>query len=135
MVDDRVVLVQTELMPRSGAERVMVRVHTPVGSAVAVWRGDPHDAAGPHHIEWTIREDIHWGLNTRPALLAEPGVREEAGQVVLRGRLQLTEDGVAVLELGHSQVLFDVCSPPPPDDTWVEIRIDPDGVELYPYRL
>ncbi|WP_158835851.1 hypothetical protein [Streptomyces sp. NRRL S-350] len=128
-------LVQTEPMPQSGSERVMVRVHTPVGSVVAVWRGDAHDVAGLHHIEWTIGEDIHWGLNTWPALLAEPGVREEAGQVVLRGRLQLTADGAAVLEVGDSLVLFDVCSPPPPDDTRVEIRIDPEGVELYPYQL
>ncbi|MEV7278632.1 hypothetical protein [Streptomyces sp. NPDC093111] len=128
-------LVQTELMPPSETEQVMVRVHTPVGSAVAVWRGEPHDAAGQHHIEWTIGEDIRWGLNIRPALLAEPGVREEAGQVVLRGRLQLAEDGAALLELGDSQVLFDVGSPPPPDDTWVEIGIEADRVELYPYQI
>ncbi|MFI8907664.1 hypothetical protein ACIGV8_19370 [Streptomyces albidoflavus] len=113
----------------------MVRVHTPVGSAAAVWRGEPHDLAGRHHIEWTIDQEIRWGVNTRSAPAAGPGVREEAGRVVLRGRLQLTEDGAAVLELGDARVLFDVGPPPPPDGTWVEISVEPDRVELHPYQL
>ncbi|GAA1501128.1 hypothetical protein GCM10009760_63710 [Kitasatospora kazusensis] len=128
-------LVRTELLPLGPSRSPRVRVHTPVGSTVAVWRGDPDNAAGRHHIEWTVDGDIVWGRNTRPATLAEPGVREEAGQVVLRGRLQLTEDGAAVLEMGDSQVLFDVGSPPPPGNAWVEINVEADKVELYPYEL
>ncbi|BDH71666.1 hypothetical protein ACFY7N_07660 [Streptomyces albidoflavus] len=128
-------LVWTEPMPSSGTGRVMVRVHTPIGSAAAVWRGEPHDVAGRHHIEWTVEDDIRWGLNARSAVLAEPGVREEAGRVVLRGRLQLTEGGTAVLELGDSLLLFDIGPPPPPEDTWVEISVEPDRVELHPYQL
>ncbi|WBP84677.1 hypothetical protein [Kitasatospora cathayae] len=126
-------LVRTELLPLDPSGLPRVRVHTPVGSAMAVWRGGLDDATGWHHIEWTVDSDLLWGCNTRLTSLAEPGVREEAGQVVLRGRLQLTEDGTAVLELGDTQVLFDVGSPPPPDSAWVEIGVKADQVELYPY--
>ncbi|WP_372348565.1 hypothetical protein [Streptomyces sp. KL116D] len=66
-------------------------------------------------------------------MLAEPWVGEEAGRTVLRGLLQRTEDGSAVLQVGDSRVLFDVGSPPPPDNTWVEISIEAYKVELYPY--
>ncbi|MFF2821387.1 hypothetical protein ACFVT9_38440 [Kitasatospora cineracea] len=99
-------LVRTELMPSSEPDQVMVRVHTPVGHAVVVWRGEPHEAAGGHFIEWSVGEDILWGINTRLAPLAEPEVREEAGCVVLRGRLELVEGPVAVLAMGDSQVGF-----------------------------
>ncbi|MGW4651496.1 hypothetical protein [Kitasatospora sp. NPDC004289] len=131
-------LVQTELMPTSEPERMMVRFHTSVGSAVAVWRGDPFEVAGRHYIEWTVREEILWGLNTRPTPLTEPGIREDAGHVVLRGRLELVEEPLAVLDLGDSPVWFEIGSPPPPDGidgTWVEITVAADKVELYPYRL
>ncbi|WP_405681903.1 hypothetical protein [Streptomyces sp. NBC_00057] len=128
-------LVRTELLPLGPSGLPRVRVHTPVGSAVAVWRGDLDNAVGWHHIEWTVDGDILWGRNTRSTALAEPGVREEAGRVLLRGRLQLTEDGAAVLEMGDSQVLFEVGSPPPPDKAWVEISVEADKVELYPYPL
>ncbi|WP_326681007.1 hypothetical protein [Streptomyces sp. NBC_01237] len=126
-------LVRTELLPPGPSRLPRVRVHTPVGDIVAVWRGDLDNAVGQHHIEWTVDGDILWGRNTRSATLAEPGAREEAGQVVLRGLLQLTEDGAAVLQVGDSQVLFDVGSPPPPDNAWVEISVEADKVELYPY--
>ncbi|MEU5388712.1 hypothetical protein ACWEO1_20290 [Kitasatospora cineracea] len=131
-------LVRTELMPSSEPDQVMVRVHTPVGHAVVVWRGEPHEAAGGHFIEWSVGEDILWGVNTRLAPLAEPEVREEAGCVVLRGRLELVEGPVAVLAMGDSQVLLEVGSPPPPDSidgTWVEISFSVENVELYPYSL
>ncbi|GAA1183934.1 hypothetical protein F4556_007543 [Kitasatospora gansuensis] len=134
-VDDRGVLVRTELLPLGPSGLPRVRAHTPVGSAVVVWRGDLDSAAGRHHVEWTVDEDVLWGRNTRSAALAEPGVREEAGRVVLRGRLQLTEDGAAVLEMGDSRVLFEIGSPPPPDSAWVEISVEADRVELYPYLL
>ncbi|MFF2148947.1 hypothetical protein [Kitasatospora sp. NPDC058190] len=126
-------LVRTELLPLGPSGLPRVRVHTPLGSAVAVWRGDLDNVVGWHHIGWTVDGGILWGRNTRSATLAEPEVREEAGQVVLRGRLRLTEDGAAVLELGDSQVLFEVGSLPPPDSAWVEISVEADKVELYPY--
>ncbi|MFF2659834.1 hypothetical protein ACFVUH_21030 [Kitasatospora sp. NPDC058032] len=127
--------VSTALPPPGPSGFPRVRVHTPVGSATAVWRGGVEDAVGRHRIEWAVDANLLWGRNTWPAELAEPGVREEAGRVVLRGRLRLTGDGAAVLELGDSQVLFDVGSPPPPDSAWVEIGVEVDKVELYPYLL
>ncbi|MFD6275660.1 hypothetical protein ACFWFI_08820 [Streptomyces sp. NPDC060209] len=53
------------------------------------------------------------------------------------GRLTLTGDGAA-LEVGDSQILFDVADPPPPaavDGTWVEVRVERDSVSLYPCLL
>ncbi len=129
------VLVRTELLLLGPSRLPRVWVRTPVGSTAAVWRGDLDNAVGRHHVEWTVDGEILWGRNARLATLAEPGVREEAGRVVLRGRLQLTDDGTAVLEMGDSQVPFDVGSPPPPDNAWVEISIEADKVELYPYEL
>ncbi|MET7792093.1 hypothetical protein ABZS93_36970 [Streptomyces sp900116325] len=126
-------LVRTEFLPLDPSGLSRDRVHKPEGSTVAVWRGGLNNAVGWHHIEWTVDGDILWGRNTRSATLAEPEVREEAGQVVLRGLLQLSEDGAAVLQVGDSQLLFDVGSPPPPDNTWVEISVEADQVELYPY--
>ncbi|MFD0574736.1 hypothetical protein ACFQ0T_42755, partial [Kitasatospora gansuensis] len=64
-VDDRGVLVRTELLPLGPSGLPRVRAHTPVGSAVVVWRGDLDSAAGLHHVEWTVDEDVLWGRNTR----------------------------------------------------------------------
>ncbi|MFJ3505574.1 hypothetical protein [Streptomyces sp. NPDC090135] len=128
-------LVRIEFLSLGPSGLPWVRVHTPVGSTVAVWRGDLDNAVGLHHIEWTVDGELLWGRNTRSAALAEPGVREEAGQVVLRGLLQFTEDGAAVLQVGDSQVLFVVGSPPLPDNAWVEISVEADKVELSPYTL
>ncbi len=72
-------------MDPSGLPRF--RVHTPFGNAGAVWRGDLDNAVGWYHIEWTVDEDVLWDRNTRSAAVAEPGVREEADRIVLRGRL------------------------------------------------
>ncbi|MFJ9953254.1 hypothetical protein [Kitasatospora sp. NPDC091207] len=128
-------LVRTELLPLGPSGLPRVRVHTPFGSAVVAWRGDLDNAVGRHHIEWTVDTEIRWGRNTRSATLAGPGVREEAGLVILRGLLRLAEVGAACLEMGDSRVLFEVGSPPPPDNAWVEISVDADKVDLYPYQL
>ncbi|MFJ9030410.1 hypothetical protein ACIRQP_18155 [Streptomyces sp. NPDC102274] len=116
-MDDEDVLVHTEKAPQAPRRPLMVQVHSPIGSAVVRWHGDPQEADGRHYIEWTVDEDIHCGQNTWPATLPEPGIRQEATRVVFRGRLRLIEDGATVLDLGDSQVLFDLGSPPPPAST------------------
>ncbi len=55
---------------------LMVRGHLPIGSAVVRWHGDPQEADGRHHFEWTVEEDLLWGRNTWPATLPEPGLRQ-----------------------------------------------------------
>jgi hypothetical protein len=131
-------LVQTEKPMSQVPKRPMtVLVHSSIGVAEVLWRGDPQEPAGPHHIEWSVDEDVFWGRNTVLAAAAEPGLRQDGDRVVLRGRLYLTADGAAVLELGESQVLFDLASPPPDDadGAWVEISVATENVAVWPFQL
>ncbi|WP_405704697.1 hypothetical protein OG264_00240 [Streptomyces xanthophaeus] len=102
-------LVRTKKVPQILQTPPMtVRVHAPVGVAVALWCGDPQQADGNHLVEWTVDQDILWGHNTQAAALAEPGLWEEADRVVMRGRLDLTEDGGTGRTPGR---LFACCAP------------------------
>ncbi|MGI5227679.1 hypothetical protein [Actinoallomurus sp. CA-142502] len=114
-----------------------VRVHSSVGHAVVLWGGDPEEAEGRHNVEWSVDEDIRWGHNTQPAALAKPGFWQHGDQVVMRGRVHFTEDGAAVLEMGDSQILFNLAAPPPEsiDRAWVEISAEADKITLWPFRL
>ncbi|MEU0038726.1 hypothetical protein [Streptomyces sp. NPDC006333] len=90
-------------------------------------------------MEWTVEEDVAWGGNTRPATSFSPGVdEEEGGRIVFRGRLGLTGDGGAILEVAGTCILFDLADPPPStavDGTWVEISVERNSVSLWPYLL
>ncbi|MFJ9646205.1 hypothetical protein [Streptomyces sp. NPDC101206] len=128
--------VRTESLPQTSQQHMRVRVHTPIGSAVVLWRGDPREADGQHLIEWTVDEDIDWGQNTRAASAAEPELRQEGDQVIMRGRLHLTGDGAAYLQMGHWPVMFDLASPMPSDldDSWAQISVESESVALHPYQ-
>ncbi|MFK4103182.1 hypothetical protein ACI2L1_24485 [Streptomyces sp. NPDC019531] len=71
---------------------------------------------------------------TTPA--TEPELRQVGDRVIMRGRLQLTGDGAAYLQMGHWPVLFDLASPIPSsmDESWVEISVVTESVALHPYR-
>ncbi|MFJ5552788.1 hypothetical protein [Streptomyces sp. NPDC093225] len=128
--------VRTQLLPQAPGRPMTVRVHTPIGSAVVLWRGDPRGAEGRHLVEWTVDEDLHWGRNTRPASHAAAELRQAGDRVVVRGLLRLTEDGAACLQMSHWALLFDLASPVPSsaEGSWVEIRVGSERVALYPYR-
>jgi hypothetical protein len=130
-------LVRVEKMPQILQRPMTIRVHSPVGYAMVLWRGDPEEADGHHHVEWSVDEDILWGHNTQSAALAKPGFWQDGDRVVLRGRLRLFEDGAAVLQIGDSQILFDLAVPPPEsiDRAWVEISVEADRVALWPSRI
>ncbi|MEU9576952.1 hypothetical protein [Streptomyces chilikensis] len=127
--------VHTESL-RQTRQHTLVQVHTPLGSAVVRWGGDPGEADGRHLVEWTVDEDVHWGRNTQPATAAEPGLRQEGDRVHMTGRLRPTDDGAACLQMGHWSVLLDLASPVPsgPDGSWVRISVGSENVALYPYR-
>ncbi|MGW6897578.1 hypothetical protein ACWGF2_13215 [Streptomyces sp. NPDC054919] len=129
-------LVRTEKMPQIPKRPKTARVHTPIGTAVVLWRGDPQEAEGHHLVEWTIDDDIHWGQNARSASCAEPGIQQDVDRLVLRGRLQLSEAGAAYLQMGYWPILLDVASPIPDsaDGAWVEISVEASSVSLYPYQ-
>ncbi|GHG52724.1 hypothetical protein GCM10018779_14190 [Streptomyces griseocarneus] len=101
------------------------------------WCGDSAAADGPYDIEWTVDENIHWGHNAGPAAVARPRVSSRGSRVVLRGRLTLEPDGVAVLELAGTHILLDTADPFPRDvdGTWAELHCERDSVSLYPYEL
>ncbi|MFJ4190868.1 hypothetical protein [Kitasatospora sp. NPDC089509] len=102
------------------------------------WCGEPGEAEGEQHVEWSVDEDVTWGGNTVPAGTAVPGVGEDGERVLLRGRLGLGGDGTAVLEVAGALVLLDLGDPAPPavaDGTWVEVRAAREGVGVWPYRL
>ncbi|MCX4818979.1 hypothetical protein OG883_03475 [Streptomyces sp. NBC_01142] len=129
-------LVSVETMAQAPRLPLTVRVHSPVGSAVVVWCGDPAEANGRHHVEWTVNEDLQWERNTQSTALAEPGLWQDGDLIVLRGRLGLDEDCAATLELGDALILFDLVAPFP-DGTaggWVEIRVARDSVTLWPFQ-
>lgn len=116
----------------------MVRVRSALGTVVVPWRGDPAGVGREHHVEWTVDEDMTWAGNTMPAAIASSAVGEEGDWIVLRGRLSLTADKAAFLEVGGSQILFDLADPLPPDGadgTWVEVRVRRDSIGLWPYQL
>ncbi len=116
---------------------VIVRVHSPVGVAEVLWHGEPHDAGGWHHVEWTVDEEIVWGRNTVSATVAEPGLRQDGSKVVMRGRLRFTVDGAVVIELGESRILLDLASPASDgvDGAWIEISAEAETIGFWPCRL
>lgn len=114
----------------------MVRVHCAVGTAEVHWQGAPDGPDAEHHVEWTVDEGIAWAVNTRPAASATPKLSQQDGRVVFRGRLSLSEDNVAVLDMGGALILFDLTGPRPPDGadgSWIEVRVGPDHVSVWPY--
>ncbi len=128
--------VRTESLTRPSQQHMTIRVHTPIGSAMVLWRGDPREADGQHLIEWTVDEDLHWGQNTHPASCAEPELRQQGDLVVMSGRLHLTDDGAAYLQMGNWPVLLDLASPIPSslDGSWVQISVGSKNVALRPYQ-
>lgn len=102
---------------------------------MVLWRGDPREADGRHLIEWTVDEDIHWGQNTQPAAAAEPELRQEGDRVIMSGRLHLTDDCAAYLQMGHWPLLIDLASPIPSglDGSWAQISVGSESVALHPY--
>ncbi|WP_418960292.1 hypothetical protein [Streptomyces tritici] len=129
--------VRTESLSAMAQQQPTVRVHTPIGSAVGVWHGDPREAEGRHLVEWTVDEDIHWGRNAWPAAAAEARLWQAGGQVNMSGHLELLDDGAACLRMGHWLVLLDVVSPVPREreGSWVRISVGSESVALYPYKV
>ncbi|MEU9115201.1 hypothetical protein AB0D04_26305 [Streptomyces sp. NPDC048483] len=136
--DDGGVLVQVETVQQDSSGTMAVRVHSAVGTAVVLWQGDREAVDREHYVEWTVNEDIAWARNTWPTASAAAELREDGDHIVFRGRLSLTEDGAAVLEVGGALILFDLAGPAPPDGadgSWVEVRVGRNNVSLWPYQV
>ncbi|WP_329022278.1 hypothetical protein [Streptomyces sp. NBC_00690] len=112
-----------------------VRVHSAVGTVVALWQG-PLEAVGQEHrVEWTVAEDIAWAVNAWPSASGVSELREDGDRIVCRGQLSLFEDGGAALDVGGTQILFDLADPQLPDGadgSWVVLRAAQDHVTVWP---
>ena len=115
----------------------LAQIRTSFGETAVRWCGDQAAKPGKHHVEWTVDEDIAWGRNAKPAVGFGPGVRPGGHCVVLRGLLNLTVDGAAVLDFDGSQILLDLADSLPEGvaGTWVELFIAREKIALYPYEL
>jgi hypothetical protein len=112
-------------------------VRTSFGHTAVRWCGDRAAEPGEYHVEWTIDEDIVWGRNAKPAAGSGPGLWTGGHCVALRGRLSLTEDGGALLDLDGTTILLDLADQLPEGvaGTWVELFIEREKIALYPYEL
>ncbi|MGW5640955.1 hypothetical protein, partial [Streptomyces sp. NPDC003832] len=137
MLHDRTMLIELEKVAKFPWSPWLAQIQTPFGRTAVRWCGDQTAESGEYHVEWTVDEDIAWGRNAKPAVGVGPGVRPGGHCVVLRGRLDLTVDGAAVLDFGGSQILLDLVDPLPEgvDGTWVELFIEREKIALYPYEL
>ncbi|KOV99550.1 hypothetical protein ADK65_17785 [Streptomyces sp. NRRL B-1140] len=112
----------------------MAQIRTAFGRTTARWCGDRVAGPGAYDVEWTLEEAVTWGRNARPASGTGPGVRPGGHCVVLRGRLGLEEDGVAVLHLDDADIPLDVAGPLPEDvdGLWIELFVDREKIALRP---
>ncbi|MFF1648567.1 hypothetical protein [Streptomyces sp. NPDC058240] len=131
-------LVRTEAVRQVPSGPATVRVCSAVGTAVVLWHGAPGEVGHEHQVEWTVDEGIAWAQNTWPAASATPAIREDGDHIVFRGRLGLTGDGMALLDVGGTPLLFELGAPPPPDSagaTWAEVRVGRESVGVWPCRF
>lgn len=137
MLHDRTMLVELEKVAKFPRRPWLAQVRTPFGRTAARWCGAQSAKPGKYHVEWTVEEEIAWGRNTKPAVGVGPGVRPEGHCVVLRGRLDLTEDGASVSAFDGSQILLDLAEPLPEGvaGTWIELCIEREKVAPHPYEL
>ncbi|MEV7723453.1 hypothetical protein AB0P15_01815 [Streptomyces sp. NPDC087917] len=130
--------VEIEAVRQDPATPMTVRVRSAVGTVVVFWQGATVAVAGDHHVEWTVDEDIVWSLNAGPAPSARSELSEDGDRIVFQGRLSLTEDGAAVLDVGGTLILFDVAGPLPPDGAdgaWIQVRVGRGDVSVWPHQL
>lgn len=137
ILHDRPVLIELVKVARFPGTSWLADVRTSFGHTAVRWCGDWDAEPGEYHVEWTIDEDIVWGRNAKSAAGIGPGLRTGGHCVVLRGRLSLTEDGAALLDLDGTTILLDLADPMPEGvaGTWVELFIEREKIALYPYEL
>ncbi|MEU8431596.1 hypothetical protein AB0F18_01570 [Streptomyces sp. NPDC029216] len=131
-------LVNVEAAQPAQSGPLAVRVHSMLGTVVALWQGAPGAVGREHHVEWTVDEDIAWTVNAWPSASDVPELREDGDCIVFRGQLSPFEDGGAVLDVGGARITFDLAEPPLPEGaegSWVEIRAARDHVTVWPYEL
>ena len=136
-------LVQVDGLTESAGGVVSVEVRTSVGTVTARWCGDTKATPGEHHVEWTLDEEFHWGLNCFPATAEAPQVRQDERAVVFRGRLSLDDDRVepgkpwANLALGEALIMLGSVEALPEGvaGSCVEVHVAQENVQVYRYLV
>ncbi|MEV6600901.1 hypothetical protein AB0M36_29250 [Actinoplanes sp. NPDC051346] len=130
-------IVEVEKIAKFPSSPLLAQIRTPFGHTAVRWCGAPDIPSGQYPVEWTIDEEIVWGQNARPAGEASPTLQQEGHRVIVRGRLKLTIDGAAILDLGGDQILLDVVGsiPTATDGSWVNLYLQREKVALHPYEL
>ena len=131
------VLVEVEKTAEFLRSPLLAQIRTSFGHTAVRWCGAPNITSGQYHVEWTIDEEIAWGLNSRPASETSPALEQGGHCVIVRGRLTLTTDGAAVLDLDGDQILLDVVGhiPAAADGSWMNFYLHREDIALYPYQL
>ncbi|MFE6814702.1 hypothetical protein [Streptomyces sp. NPDC057677] len=136
--DDGGVLVKVDAVQPAPSGPLAVRVHSAVGTVVVLWQGTSEAVGREHYVEWTVDEDIAWMVNAWPSASGVSELREDCDRIVFRGQLSLFEDGGVVLDVGGTQILFDLGDPPLPegaDGSWVEVRVAREHVTVWPFEV
>ncbi|MEV6839053.1 hypothetical protein AB0N17_31845 [Streptomyces sp. NPDC051133] len=130
-------LIELEKLAKFPWSPWLAQIRTPFGRTAVRWCGDQTAVPGEYHVEWTVDQDIVWGKNVKPADDSGPGVRPGGHCVVLRGRLDPTENGAAVLDLHGTLILLDVADQLPDHvaHTWVDLFVEREKISLHPYEL
>lgn len=129
-------LVEVEDIAGLPSGSLLARIRTAFGHAAFRWCGAPDVPPGPYHVEWTIDEETVWGQNAGPAGQASSAFHQEDHGVTVQGRLELTVDGAAVLDMGGHLILLDVAGriPATTHGSWVNLYLRPESIALYPVR-
>jgi hypothetical protein len=122
------------------------------GRATLPWRGSDGDGPGRYFVEWTVDKRLVWGRDALPAAEREPRILPRADHLLVRG--VWTAGGA--LDVGGSLVAVEISGVPavgmpdvggvpavgvpdvggvPVAGSWVEVRLDPAAVSVYPYDL
>lgn len=132
-------LVKVEAVQSAPLRPLPVRVHSAVGTVVVLWQGVAEAVGREHRVEWTVDEDIAWTVNAWSSASGVSELREDGDRIVFRGQLSLFEDGGVVLDVGGTQILFDLAQdsslPEGADGSWVEVRAARGHVTVWPYEV
>ena len=134
---DETVLVEVERTAKFPESHLLALIRTPFGHTAVPWHGAPDAAAGQYHVEWTIDEEIIWGRNAKPAAGTAAALGQEGHCVIIRGRLNLTLDGAAFLNVDGEQIQLDLANPIPTEasEMWIDLHLQRENIALYPYDL
>lgn len=103
---------------------------TNVGTAVAVWQGEPPRIGEEHDVELGIDTEFQWGGNANVSE-SDYSLKVQGETIVLDAcLLSIDEDGVAVIDLDGAKALIELTGPVPRPPFSIQLSFE--GLNLYP---